>query len=106
MCLKFHLISMTIFHLISLVTEAKHHLLPRLRQNQIHIQTVHAAQDLQVLMENYSNTQKKTGLFYSEPHFNVAGVVGIPVLQIPTIAKLGVLQSRHVLSFLRSEVNS
>ena len=49
---------MTIFHLISLVTEARHHLLPRLRQNQIHIQTVQAAQDLQVLMENYSNTQK------------------------------------------------
>lgn len=87
--LKFHFI-LTIFHLISLVL--KQYNISCQEAKQIHMQTMYAAQNLQFWWKTiiYTRIKKQELLFYSEPRFNVAAVIGI--------AKLGVPQSRHVLA--------
>lgn len=95
MCLatesNFILILMTTFHMISLVTEAIILLLPRGKTNP-YANNVCSAQfksfDGKLLIYTLIKIQEL--LFYSEPCFNVAAVIGT--------AKLGVSQLRHVLA--------
>lgn len=72
-------------------TEAVQHIVPRGKTNP-YANNV-CSTEFTVLMENYyihTRIKKQELLFYSEPRFNVAAVIGI--------AKLGVPQSRHVLA--------